>query len=62
MTTATNADRLRAAGWELAHTTLRMVTLPSDLGDDELFYWRKGGRVLTEAAALTELEEEERHG
>ena len=48
----TSEERLRAAGWELAHA-FRMVTLPSDLGDDELFYWRsQDGEIITERRAL----------
>ena len=35
--TNVNADTPVAAGWQLAHSTLRMVTLPSELSDAELF-------------------------
>ena len=57
--TETSADTLVAAGWELAHTTLRMVTLPSELSDAEMFYWRSpDGRVLTEARAIKEVEQQ----
>lgn len=58
--TNANADTLVAAGWQLAHTTLRMATLPSELNDAELFYWRSpDGRVLTESKALEELEQDD---
>lgn len=52
-------DDLRAAGWELA-PSFRMVTLPSEVRDDELIQWRApDGRIVNERQALKELEEEE---
>ncbi|MGA8926075.1 MAG: hypothetical protein WB462_07620 [Solirubrobacterales bacterium] len=59
----TAEERLRAAGYQPA-TAVRMVTLPSDLGDDELFCWRApNGQVFTERQALQQLDaEKKKHG
>ena len=56
----TAEQRLRAAGFEPA-AVLHMVTLPSDRGDDELFYWRSPtGRIFTERQALEQLDAEKK--
>ena len=58
----TDEQRLRAAGFEPAQV-LRMVTLPSSLGDDEMICWRSpDGRIFTEKQALEQLDEEEDDG
>ena len=55
-------ERLRKAGFVSADV-LRMVTLSSSLGDDELFCGRApDGRVFTERQALEQLDGEEDDG
>jgi hypothetical protein len=55
-------DRLRAAGWERA-PSFRMVTLPSEVGDDELIVWRSpSGETMSQTEALAQLERPTKKG